>query len=358
MPIYYGTNLIGEVIHGTQTIGEVYRGSDLSFGGQPAPPAPPPDPTGITLTTLTRTGSSISARRGVGMAGDDEIAVIFGGDTGSRINDMYRAAFTSTGVAVTTLTTTSPPSGRSFHGMVGDHLSGMVFGGRLANGTANGDFFRYVLASDTATTATFTRMTTTGYSIPARWFMGMVGDDDSGMVYGGTTNGSANATDFVRYTRSGNTLTLTNLTISGTNTARRQMGMSGNMTSGLIFGGYSTTRLNDFVKYEVSGNTVTLTTLTQMGDTISARNALSMMSMNGNGVRGLIFGGNAGGRRDDFYFYRVDGNNVHIANLTKTGTIAARQLGAMVGDMTGAIVFGGIGNSGRMNDFVRGVTSA
>lgn len=357
MAVYCGSGNVSEIFCGTNSIAQVYCGTNLVYGTEVA------DPSGITLTTLTTTGSSISARRGAGMVGDDERALVFGGDTGTIQNDFYRVVFSSTGAAATTISAATRPPPRRFLGMVGDQLNGMIFGGRVAANAADNTFYRYSFSSNTDTSATFTQLSTTGYAIPARFFMGMVGEADSGLIYGGTTDGSANATDFVRYVRTGSSVTLTSLTFAGdTNVPRRQMGMSGNATAGLIFGGYSTTRLNDFVRYTVSGNTVTLTNLTQMGDTISVRNALSMMSIDGDGVRGLIFGGNMNGvRQNDFYYYRVDGNNVHVSNLTKTGSIGARQLANMVGDMTGGIVFGGIGSGpgtgGRYNDFVKYVTT-
>ena len=55
---------------------------------------------------------------------------------------------------------------------------------------------------------------------------------------------------------------VTNLTVTGSISARKNMGMVGDATTGLIFGGENGGRKKDFYKYEISGNGVTATNLT------------------------------------------------------------------------------------------------
>ena len=137
------------------------------------------------------------------------------------------------------------------------------------------------------------------------------------------------------------------------------MGMVGDATSGVIFGGYSGNYLNDFYTYAVSGDTVTLTALTSAGASISARGAMGMV---GDVASGIIFGGidNNGGYHNDLYSYSVSGGAVTLTNHTIAGdTIGIRYAMGMVGDVASGIIFGGQNSSTRhLNDFYSFDTSA
>ena len=238
-------------------------------------------------------------------------------------------------------------------GVVGSSDSGLTFGGY--DGHHLRSFERYSVASNNRINVRF--VTATG-SIEQRTDMGMVGTPSSGIIFGGRNNSAGPQQidlkyldDFVQYSGS-DTLTLTSLTKTGTISARSNMGMAGNATSGLIFGGRGTGGdLNDFIKYTVSSGTVTVTTLTKAGDPISVRSGMGMV---GNETSGIIFGGLSGSSYlSDFYKYEVSGNTVTITALTKSGTISGRTDMGIRGDTTAGLIFGGRGSGGYLSDFIK-----
>ena len=348
MTVACGGDLVNEIFCGTNSIAQIYCGEQLVYGTEAAAPF---NPTAITLTTLTATGAP-TARRGSSMAGSASSGVLFFGDTPTRLNDYYRYVATDSAITVTALTGQTV-SGRAFGSIVGDAESGVWFGGLSAAGTNLQDFRTYAV-NTTANTVNAAPTTAVGTVPEARRFQGMDGTKTLGMIYGGQGN-VGNINTFTRYSVAGSTVTFTDLTLSGTLTARRAMGFAGNATSGAIFGGFTTARVNDWFKYEVSSNTVTTTALTVSGTTISARNAHAMV---GDGTTGIVFGGrDSTGRLNDFYHYRIAGTTVTVTTLTATGTITARQVPAMVGNDRSGLIFGGLTDAGRTNDFVRYVTS-
>ena len=314
------------------------------------------------ITRLSVTGS-ISARYNVGMVGNDTSGIIFGG---TETNDFYKYEVSGNAITVTRLSVTGSISARYNMGMVGNDTSGIIFGGYYYDGNTDhdnyyNDFYKYEVSGNAITV---TRLSVTG-SIPARDSMGMVGNDTSGIIFGGNYYDTDNDddtyyNDFYKYEVSGNAITVTRLSLTGSIPARYNMGMVGNNTSGIIFGGTtSNRRTNDFYKYEVSGNAITVTRLSVTG----FAPFLSRMGMVGNDTSGIIFGGfgvlstnNAGSSifLNNFYKYEVSGNTVTVTNLTFTGSISARYGMGMVGNNTSGIIFGGVGVGNRAtNDFYK-----
>ena len=306
------------------------------------PPATPSGSTGVTLASLTKSGS-ISARRSMGMVGTATSGIIFGGV--GNLNDFYSYSVSGGTVTLTALTRAGASiSGRSSMGMAGTATSGIIFGGHTS--ARFNDFYSYSVSGGTVT---LTALTRAGASISGRHSMGMVGTATSGIIFGGWSSTRLN--DFYSYSVSGGTVTLTALTRAGASiSGRLDMGMVGTATSGIIFGGWggTITYLNDFYSYSVSGGTVTLTALTRAGASISGRLDMGMV---GTATSGIIFGGQSTAPFNDFYSYSVSGGTVTLTAPTRAGaSIPARHSMGMVGTATSGIIFGGR-SSANLNDF-------
>ena len=155
-------------------------------------------------------------------------------------------------------------------------------------------------------TITSVRLTPTNRTAPSRFGMGMVGSLESGIIFGGRNNSRNLSNNFFKYEVSGSDVTVTRLTIVGSISARDNMGMVGDASSGIIFGGSGSTSrvdtLNDFYKYEVSGSDVTVTRLAVSGS-IPERHSFGMV---GDASNSVIFGGEG---KDISYF-----NDFHLLN--------------------------------------------
>ena len=317
------------------------------------------------LTAYATGGLSVYERWGMGVVGDSSAGLTLGGNDGNYLPGFDRYSrvgnnrinvrrVSSTAALDTGLTTRTGISARSDMGMVGSPTSGAVFGGRNDGGTGGtvqyfNDFFQYA-GSDSVTT---TLLAKTG-TISARSDMGMVGDADSGLIFGGRGS-SGDLNDFVKYEVSSGTVTLTTLTKAGaTIAARSGMGMVGSETSGIIFGGLSgSSYLSDFYKYEVSGGTVTITSLTKRGVTIAGTSDMGML---GDVTSGLIFGGRVtGGYLINFYKYSVSGNSITLTAATHRGSIPSRGNMGMIGSASDALIFGGTrgARGSALTDFYR-----
>ena len=188
----------------------------------------------------------------------------------------------------------------SNYGFVGSPMSALVFGGSNGN-TRYNNFYRITpRLSSVGGLAGFTdtALTRAGATISVRENMGMVGDSTTGIIYGGE-NGSTILNDWYSYSVSGNTITLTALTAVGTGLqSRSRHSMLGTATEGIVFGGYGSggTTLGGLYRYSVSGGTVTLSTIGFSGS-LTARYWAGMAG-DPNGTV-LIYGGSAG--RSDFY---------------------------------------------------------
>ena len=97
----------------------------------------------VTVTALTRSGS-ILARSYMGMAGSATSGIIFGGehtDT-TYLNDFYSYSVSGGTVTVAALTRSgSSISARTAMGMAGSATSGIIFGGY--DGRRRNDFYTY-----------------------------------------------------------------------------------------------------------------------------------------------------------------------------------------------------------------------
>ena len=300
-----------------------------------------PGPSSVTGTDLTEEGATVAARSWPKMVN----GVLFGGWTGAPANDFYSYTQADTDITFTALTKTGSIPARFGFGMV----DGVIFGGGTSTTNFLNDFYRYAVASNTVA---LTALTKAGASITARYDMGMVGDASSGLIFGGGgVWEAATQNDFYSYTVSGNTITLTALTKAGASISPRLgMGMVGSARSGVIFGGYTGSAVtNDFYSYTVSGNTVTLTALAKAGASISARHQMAMVGFGS----GIIFGGLSGGAVSsaalgDMYYYIVQANTVFLRAVTGL-TISARSHVGIEGGQNGGIIFGGwSGTSGLL----------
>ena len=147
------------------------------------------------------------------------------------------------------------------------------------------------------------------------------------------------------------TAKVTLLTKSGSISGRYAMGMIGDATSGLIFGGRSGNSLySDFVRYEVSGTTITLTTLaatvrpwSQGIEWLSSLMGRSHLVMVGSPTSGVIVGGRemlTGHEQNTqgVYEYTVSGGNVAV-QITRG---LASGAPAVWGGVGGFLTYGGL----------------
>ena len=353
MTIYCGDTPSFRLYCGSQSIGQIYCGETLAYGEEPST-----DLTTIALTLLTRTGATPVGRQGAGMVGDEESGVVYGGRGTVQLNDAFSYTVSTSNVAVTALTVTGTITPRAFLAMVGSNTEGLIVGGQLTSGVKSAFIYRYTVSGGNFTTLALTRTGFTAYE--GRRWPGLVGDGDNALIFGGDGATSGGLNDFVLAVRTGGNIALTNLTVTGTIQAMWQHAMAGDTTEGIIFGGWTTgpVRSNAFYRFTRSGNTVTVTALTVAGDAITARSGASLA---GSATEGLIFGGtDSTGRVDDFYFFKVNTatNTVNLTLLTETGyTVSGRQQAGfvnMAGDIENGMIFGGRGSGATfLNDFIK-----
>ena len=296
-----------------------------------APPPPTVSDT-VTITSLTRTGSTISARSSASAVGTAIAGLLYGGYTGSvNLTDFYRYAVSGSGVTLTALTRTgaTPADGT----MLGTPTAGIIFN------NVSDSFWRYSVSGNTVT---ITAMTKAGATTLGSY----------GVIAGNSTSGIIVTSDmpsrFWRYSVSGNTVTVTRLTVSGTLSNRETPTLRGSATAGIILGGSdfrSFENLNDAYSYSVAGNTITITSLTVSGTaTLSGR-------ILGTSTNGIIFG-DGGFSNNTFVRYSIAGATITFTALTSSGTISARQNPLMVGTPESWLMFGGwTGASVLTNDF-------
>ena len=251
----------------------------------------------VTITALTETGT-FTARGEMAMSGSSSSGVILGGATGSY-GDLYHPVWYSRSGNTLRFTSLSQ-SGRTTEfysaGNTGIGTSTYTFGG--ISGTSRINQFNCY----SATTARISglRITTSGASISARSGSGMVGVAD-GIIFGGY-NGSSYLNDFYKYTISGNTATITALTRTGTSiSGRENMGMVGDENAGIIYGGWRGSVLSDWYHYAVSGNTIRISSLRRTGSSIVGRFAMGMV---GTATTGLMFGGSLSATRRSSAWFR------------------------------------------------------
>ena len=197
------------------------------------------------------TVGSIQLRRLAGMVGDATTGLIFGGLSGStHLNDFKKYEVSGNNVTVTNLTVIGSISTRFQHGMAGDAISGVIMAGNASGGFSRSDFKKYEVIGNNVTV---TNLTIIGETL--RGPVQAIGDVNSGIIFkeiGGTN-------PFYTYVVSGNNVTVTNLTGLGNLPQRRQMGMAGDANSGVIFGGQlfsgAFNNLNEFYRYQIGVET-------------------------------------------------------------------------------------------------------
>ena len=311
----------------------------------------------VKVTALTKSGANISARNEMGMAGDSVAGLICGGRSASSwFNDFYRYNVTNNNVAITALTKSGAITPRSGFGIIGDASSGIIFGGYDGT-TIRNDFFSY---SVSGSIVTLTPITLTGDTIRTRYFFGIAGTSQNGIIFGGSPMQGTYLNDFYGYSISGDTATITDLLEAGDYiAARTHLGMAGNATAGAIYGGWDgSNRLNGLFNY--STRRVPLSLAPQIMATVSSPSvsgtqppALDQLSMAGTVTNWLLFGGRSSGTgfSDTFYLGNVTGSTANFLRLTTVGSIAARFSTAMTGDTSNGVIFGGQGSGGALSDF-------
>lgn len=349
MPIRCGSTVATKAYCGTNEIVRGYCGENLFFGSAPVAITAP-----LSFSSLSKTGSSISARQGAMVAGTKTTGIIFGGaHSSSYRNDFYRYVRSGANVALTALTRSGASiSVRRYGGIVGNVGAGIIVGGH--NPTALNDAYRYAVAGSTVT---LTAMTVAG-TFPAQSVFSMVGDTSSGLIYGGLQTFPPNLNDFYRYVTSGDTITFTVLTKAGAAiTNRYGVSMVGDATSGLFFGGRTGNGdRSDFYRYSIAGSTITLTLLTKSGNSPPSMYGASIV---GDKTSGIIFYGQAGSTQQSGVFrYVATDTAVNIRSVTKSGSSPnARSFMTAKGDTTSGILFSGRAGSTTYSDFYSYSTS-
>ena len=317
---------------------------------------PAPNTT-ATYTTLTVSGTIRSLRRMM-MTGTTTQGVIYGGRYSGGINtNFYRYSIAGNTATITALTISGiTPAAVSASAMVGDATTGIIFGGgRSDTITRSNTFYRFVVSGNTVTV---TQLSLSG-SISPRYGHAMVGNATTGIIFGGTSDdGSGHfltSNDFFRYTVSGANVSVTRLTVTGTIPRRINPGMVGDATTGLVMGGRTNTSpfdTNMVHRYVVSGNNVTVTAMTLAGSVPAAgRNP----RFSGTATTGILFGPRPGAQTvSSFHRYDVEGTTITFTSMSHSGTFTPRRTTTMTGDGNTVVMFGGrTAAQGYTNDFIR-----
>ena len=255
-----------------------------------------------------------AARYDAAMAGSVTNGVMFGGVTTSAQADFYTYSVAN-GIITWVRPTHTSTTARSGHRIVGTRASGLIFFGNSGSNEL-GNVLRYVRQSNG--NYTFSSLPSYGnvYSYQRRRsHFGIAGDTSAGIIFGGRRSGNL-LNDFIRYTATSSRITWARPSLSGVRPAvRRQMGVAGTATQGVIFGGRSSSsaRYNDAYSYSVSGNTVTVRRLTASG-TISARGSFAMMGTSA--TAGFVWGGSGRPAPNNLFVrYAVSGSTITWTTL-------------------------------------------
>ena len=138
---------------------------------------------------------------------------------------------------------TVPSRGR--YGMVGDTTSGLIFGGDGEPNLRN-DFITYIVSGHNVKLKVLNNR---GY-IPPMHGMGMVGDKNAGLIFGGLTGVNEDNRAFYRYDVDGDDVHITRM--AGCNPFHQfanQGVYGGSVSSGFYYGGHNA----DAIKYAVEG---------------------------------------------------------------------------------------------------------
>jgi len=281
---------------------------------------------------------------------------------------------------ISTPTVTGTITARDVHGMAGSATAGAIFGGHSGS-TSYNDFHTYSASPTAVTFTALTRSMRPGLATPSvRFGMGMIGDESSGVIFAGQHSGTR-YNDFYLYSTTGNEVSYTALTKTGTGSsisARANMGMVGaqNPTGGwwgIIWGGSSSSsRLNDIYVFNYdpfdfntgqASTSITITALTYgAGPTIPVRESMGVVAnLNAYTPEGasfelVVYGGRNGATRlnDAWLIEALPGAPTLTHNsLTVSGGITARSGMGMVGNLFGGLLFGGENATTRFNNLYR-----
>ena len=355
MPIRCGAGAVTKAYCGTNEIVRGYCGENLFFSS-----TPPFAPNLVRVTKLTGTGTRKLGATAIGTPASFH-------SYGGRHSSSYLSALEQITVSGTTATRTlrtlsSPVGDRAYYASVGNLTSGLIFFGlRDSRSSPRNQNSVFKLDFNTApANVTVTQLTHTG-TAPRQHSCVAIGDLTSGFVFGGRTSWPPNRNDFYWYEVSGDNIVTTTMTKAGDAIPNISvMAIAGDKASGIIFGGFTTAPVGTFYRYTVSGSTITLKNLTVTGDAVHGRYASSMI---GNANFGIIFGGsieqsNAASQMSNaFRFYRVTGDAVNVTALTRVGdSISGRRYASMLADQNlqgGVIYSGDIGSNTGSNDIYR-----
>ena len=265
-------------------------------------------------------------------------------------------------VTLTTLSRTGTITARQDFCAAGTSATGIIYGGyngslslRFGRTAGQAGAIKYVR---NGTGITYSPLAGTGYNVPATSSPKCIGNATEGIIFGGWQGVRSNQA--VHYSFSGNTITFTSLTATGTYSPRTLFAVvsdPGNINNGIIFGGWDgTTGLNDAIQYVRSGNNITYTTLTPMGldPSYTQRTALEAV---GSSTRGIIFGGaQRAGRADDAIQYTRVGNVINYKRLVPTDGVRyqRRDNFKALGNEREGVIFGGWPGFGDpLGDFVK-----
>ena len=311
----------------------------------------------LSIKDMTVTGDTLPSVEGAGMIGDSDSGIIIGGKTSSGYSDkIFSYTVSGRTVTIDELTKSGTFTSRSDFGIVGSKTSILIYGGMGPQ--RRGDFVSISISGTTATVSELSLALVN--SIPALESVGMVGSTTAGVVFGGY-NGSNRFNTFWSYSVSGSTVTISELTKSGSISAREKMAMVGTASSGLIVGGYDGSKtLGDFVRFSVSGSTVTLTTLTQQGVDFKSRDNVTVV---GDASSGFIIGGydaytNGEGLLSDAFQYVATTTEITLRNLIENSTVPEQNNSAIVGNSNTGLIFGGYVTNAQVNTIRQFTVSA
>ena len=147
----------------------------------------------VLINPLFTAGSSVSARSSASVVGDRVGGIIFGGYNGtSYLKDAYKYSIVDSQMTITALEVVGDIPARNGAVMIGDRVSGVLFGGN--NGSPLSDIYTYQVSSGQIS------FTASGYlniAPTSRYDMGAVGNKEKLMVFGGWDGGSTVYNDFI-----------------------------------------------------------------------------------------------------------------------------------------------------------------
>ena len=326
MPIRCGTGTSNptRIYCGTSQVIRAYCGTNLVYGSAP-------DPSQITFTALTvrTTPSFFTGVGGYEMVNGTTANGVIIWDGGDE-----RRWYTVSGNTITFTRFTT--DNLSFTDGVDNYRgfpSGVAVAADLGGFFQSNKFYTYTISSSTGTE-------TQHFSLnlnPPRAGIAMSGDGRTGLLYGGATGAVGTAAyqnDFYRYSVSGNVLTVSRISASGSSiTGRSSALMVGSATSGLILGGYRQGYLDSYYRYSANSSAITLTQLTRAGSNPSGN---ILLLVGGNTTSGVV------NSSESFFYYKVVGNTITFNTLTKRGS----ALGSLGAAFPGGVGFVGSASSG------------